>query len=63
MLAKYFKFVYHNRPACFKFNRQLVIGGLAGVAATITHFAAFGVFNGVAILSRSIIDYIKGIKQ
>jgi hypothetical protein len=35
----------------------------AGVAATIAHFAAFGVFNGVAILSRSIIDYLRSSRQ
>jgi hypothetical protein len=34
-----------------------------GIAATIAHFAAFGVFNGVAILSRSIIDYMESSKQ
>lgn len=38
----------------------LLVSGLeAGVAATIAHFAAFGIFNGVAILSRSIIDYLR----
>jgi len=38
----------------------LLVSGLeAGVAATIAHFAAFGVFNGIAILSRSIIDYLR----
>lgn len=42
----------------------LLLSGLeAGIAATIAHFAAFGVFNGVAILSRSIIDYLKSIRQ
>jgi hypothetical protein len=42
----------------------LLLSGLeAGVAATIAHFAAFGVFNGVAILSRSIIDYLKSNRQ
>ena len=41
----------------------LVSGFEAGIAATIAHFAAFGVFNGVAILSRSIIDYMKSSKQ
>lgn len=42
----------------------LLVSGLeAGIAATIAHFAAFGVFNGVAILSRSIIDYIKSNRQ
>ncbi|MEW6603277.1 MAG: hypothetical protein AB1351_01145 [Thermoproteota archaeon] len=41
----------------------LVSGIEAGIAATIAHFAAFGVFNGVAILSRSIIDYLKSSKQ
>ena len=42
----------------------LLVAGLeAGVAATIAHFAAFGVFNGVAILSRSIIDYLKSNRQ
>jgi hypothetical protein len=38
----------------------LLLSGLeAGIAATVAHFAAFGVFNGVALLSRSIIDYLK----
>jgi len=41
----------------------LVSGFEAGIAATVAHFVAFGVFNGVAILSRSIIDYIKSSKQ
>lgn len=42
----------------------LLLSGLeAGIAATIAHFAAFAVFNGVAILSRSIIDYMKSSKQ
>lgn len=42
----------------------LLVSGLeAGVAATIAHFAAFGVFNGVAILSRSIIDYLRSNRQ
>jgi hypothetical protein len=135
-LKKYFRFVLSNRPVYFNFNRQLVIGELAGfaagvgvaeaaatatrdelaisvssgvadyagsilgflaifyrdsraqsadvayilvrpyihyvllvsgleagVAATIAHFAAFGVFNGVAILSRSIIDYLRSSRQ
>ncbi len=41
----------------------LVSGYEAGIAATVAHFAAFGVFNGVAILSRSIIDYMKSSKS
>jgi hypothetical protein len=42
----------------------LLVSGLeAGVAATVAHFAAFGIFNGVAILSRSIIDYLKSSKR
>ena len=42
----------------------LLVSGLeAGIAASIAHFAAFGVFNGVAILSRSIIDYLKSSKK
>jgi hypothetical protein len=42
----------------------LLVSGLeAGVAATIAHFAAFGIFNGVAILSRSIIDYLRSGRQ
>jgi hypothetical protein len=43
---------------------MLLLSGLeAGIAATIAHFVAFGIFNGVAILSRSIIDYMKNSKQ
>ena len=41
----------------------LVSGFEAGIAATVAHFVAFGVFNGVAILSRSMIDYMKCSKQ
>ncbi len=41
----------------------LTLGIEAGVAATIAHFLAFGVFNGVAILSRSMIDYARSTKQ
>jgi hypothetical protein len=42
----------------------LLLSGLeAGIAATIAHFAAFGIFNGIAILSRSIIDYAQSKKQ
>lgn len=42
----------------------LLVSGLeAGVAAAVAHFAAFGVFNGVALLSRSIIDYLRSNKQ
>lgn len=42
---------------------SLTLGIEAGVAATIAHFLAFGVFNGVAILSRSMIDYARSAKQ
>ncbi|HXV47019.1 MAG TPA: hypothetical protein VD736_10140 [Nitrososphaera sp.] len=35
----------------------LLSGFEAGISATIAHFVAVGIFNGVAILSRSIIDY------
>jgi hypothetical protein len=42
----------------------LLLSGLeAGIAASIAHFAAFGVFNGVAIFSRSLIDYMKSGKN
>ena len=42
----------------------LLVSGLeAGIAATIAHFAAFGVFNGVAMLSRSIVDYLRSNRQ
>jgi len=41
----------------------LVSGFEVGIAATMAHFAAFAVFNGVAILSRSMIDYVKSSKQ
>ncbi|HEY8140746.1 MAG TPA: hypothetical protein VIE86_06655 [Nitrososphaera sp.] len=42
---------------------SLTLGVEAGVAATVAHFLAFGVFNGVAILSRSLIDYARSTKQ
>ena len=41
----------------------LLSGFEAGIAATIAHFVAFGIFNGVAILSRSIIDYAQSKKH
>ena len=31
----------------------------AGVSAAIAHFVGVGIFNGVAVLSRSIIDFIR----
>lgn len=34
-----------------------------GISATIAHFVAAGIFNGVAILSRSMIDYARMRKQ
>jgi hypothetical protein len=42
---------------------SLTLGLEAGVSATIAHFLAFGVFNGVAILSRSLIDYARSAKH
>jgi len=39
----------------------LLSGFEAGVAAVISHFLAFGAFNAVAILSKSILDYIKSV--
>lgn len=41
---------------------SLSLGLEAGVAATIAHFLAFGVFNLVAIFSRSMIDYARHVK-
>ncbi|HEX2013978.1 MAG TPA: hypothetical protein VLA68_02000 [Nitrososphaera sp.] len=41
----------------------LSLGLEAGVGATIAHFLAFAVFNGVAILSRSIIDYARSTRM
>jgi hypothetical protein len=38
----------------------LMIFGLeSGMAATIAHFVSFGIFNIIAIFSKSIIDYIR----
>jgi hypothetical protein len=37
----------------------MVYGLEAGMAATIAHFIAFGLFNIIAILSRSIVDYAR----
>jgi len=37
----------------------MVYGLEAGMAATIAHFVAFGLFNIIAILSRSIVDYVR----
>lgn len=41
---------------------SLSLGFEAGVAATFAHFLAFGVFNLVAIFSRSLVDYAKHVK-
>lgn len=41
----------------------LTLGIEAGIAATIAHFLAFGVFNCVAIFSRSIIDYARSVRH
>jgi hypothetical protein len=41
---------------------SLSLGLEAGIAATFAHFLAFGVFNLVAIFSRSIFDYAKYVK-
>lgn len=35
----------------------------AGIAATIAHFLAFGVFNVAALVSRSVIDYVKHVRM
>jgi hypothetical protein len=38
----------------------LMVSGLeSGVAATIAHFAAFGIFNIIAIFSKSMVDYVR----
>ncbi len=42
---------------------MLVLGIEAGVAAIIAHFLAFGVFNCVAIFSRSIIEYARSTRH
>jgi hypothetical protein len=42
------------------FHYLLVIYGLeTGLAATIAHFLAFGIFNLVAVVSKSMIDYAR----
>ncbi|HKU48771.1 MAG TPA: hypothetical protein VJP79_02370 [Nitrososphaera sp.] len=41
---------------------SLSLGLEAGVAAALAHFLAFGVFNIVAIFSKSIVDYVKHVK-
>jgi hypothetical protein len=42
---------------------SLSTGLEAGVAAAIAHFLAFGVFNLVAIFSRSMVDYAQHLKM
>ena len=37
----------------------LTMGLEAGIAATVAHFLAFGLFNAVAIFSKSLIDFSK----
>ncbi len=38
---------------------SLSLGLEAGIAAILAHFLAFGVFNLVAIVSKSMLDYVK----
>jgi hypothetical protein len=40
----------------------LMVSGLeTGVAATIAHFVAFGIFNVIAIFSKSVVDYVRSM--
>lgn len=41
---------------------SLSLGLEAGVASALAHFLAFGVFNVVAIFSRSLVDYARKVK-
>jgi hypothetical protein len=41
---------------------SMSLGLEAGIAATLAHFLAFGVFNLVAIFSRSVVDYARHIR-
>lgn len=41
----------------------LLAGFEAGIGAAISHFAGVAIFNGVALLSKSIIDYLRHSKQ
>jgi hypothetical protein len=41
---------------------SLSLGLEAGIGATLAHFLAFGVFNLVAIFSRSLVDYARHVK-
>ncbi len=41
----------------------LVFGLEAGVSAAIAHFIGVGIFNGTAVLSKSIIDYVRRTKS
>ena len=41
---------------------SLSFGLEAGISAAVAHFLAFGVFNLVAIFSRSLVDYARHVK-
>ena len=41
----------------------LILGLEAGIAGAVAHFVGVGIFNGTALLSRTIIDYVRGIKN
>ena len=46
------------------FHYVMLVSGIEpGFAATIAHFLAFGIFNCVAIFSRSMIDYARSTRN
>lgn len=67
-LKKYFKFVHSNRPAYFNFNKQLLVGGLAGLLSGIAVAEAMALFtddeisisvpSGVADYAASILGFL-----
>src|SRR5687768_1918558 len=67
-IKKYFRFVHANRPVYFHFNKQLVIGELAGfgagvgvaeAAAAVTRDEfAISVSSGVADYAGSILGFL-----
>lgn len=64
VLKKYFNFVHSNRPAYFNFNKQLLVGGFAGLLSGIAVAEAMALFTDDEIfisVPSGIADYVASI--
>src|SRR5215510_3191841 len=63
-LRKYFRFVSNRRPIYFNFNKQLMVGELAGFAGGLVAAEAAATLGGNEFgisLSSGIVDYVGSI--